>query len=81
LEAWTDERLDDLAATLRPLPAEMAQLRAELVRVTSAVEHLVEQNRAIRADLSAVHRLIAQIGWGLFAALAGVLVTLVVAVL
>jgi hypothetical protein len=25
LEAWTDERLDDLAATLRPLPAEMAR--------------------------------------------------------
>jgi len=31
--AWTDERLDDLAATVVPLPAEMAALRA-------AVDHL-----------------------------------------
>jgi prefoldin subunit 5 len=80
LEAWTDERLDDLAATLRPLPGELAELRAELARLTAAVEHLVEENRAIRADLSALQRQIAQIGWGLSAALVGVLVALIVAV-
>jgi cell division protein FtsX len=73
--------LDELAATLRPLPAELADMRAELARVTAVVEHRVEENRAIRADLSALHRLIAQIGWGLSAALVGVLVALIVAVL
>ena len=91
MEAWTDERLDDLAATLRPLPAQMA-------RNTEAIERLTEEmssmrgetssmrgdHRAdfadIRADLSALHRQIAQIGWGLSAALVGVLIALVIAV-
>ena len=85
METWTDERLDDLAATLRPLPAELGEVRAELgavraemAKLTHAVNHLVEDNRAIRAELSALHRQIAQIGWGLSAALVGVLVALVV---
>jgi uncharacterized protein YhaN len=73
LEAWTDERLDDLAATLRPVPAELA-------RNTEALHRLTEDTHAIRADLSALQRQIAQIGWGLSAALVGVLVALMVAV-
>jgi hypothetical protein len=80
LEAWTDERLDDLAATLRPLPAQMA-------RNTDAIERLTEEMRAMRADFSAMradlsglHRQIAQIGWGLSAALVGTLIALIVAV-
>jgi septal ring factor EnvC (AmiA/AmiB activator) len=88
VEAWTDERLDDLAATLRPLPvefgevrAELAAVRAEVAKLTEAVNHLHEDNRAIRADLSALHRQIAQIGWGLSAALVGVLVALVFSVM
>jgi len=64
MEAWTDDRLDDLAAALRPLPAELA-------RSTAAIERQGEELRAIRADLSALQRQIAQIGWGLSAALAG----------
>jgi len=73
MEAWTDDRLDDLAATLRPLPAELA-------RSTAALERQGEELQAIRADLSALQRQIAQIGWGLSAALVGTLIALIVAV-
>jgi hypothetical protein len=54
--AWTDERLDYLAATLN------------------------EEIRALRSDLSAWQRHIAQIGWALAAALLGAIVALIVAV-
>jgi ABC-type transporter Mla subunit MlaD len=72
--------MDDLAATLRPLPAEMA-------RNTEAINRLVEEMRSMRTDLSAqrtdlsaLQRQIAQIGWGLSAALVGTLVALIVAI-
>ena len=69
--------MDDLAAILRPLPAQLA-------RNTEAIERLTEETRAIRADLSASQRQVAQIGWGLSAALVGVLIafltTLLVAI-
>ena len=67
MQAWTDERLDDLAPTLRRLPAEVA-------RNTAAIERQGEGLRAIRADLSALQRQIAQIGWGLSAALVGTII-------
>ena len=81
MDAWTDERLDDLAASLRPLPAEMARHSAELARqsadlgrVSQLVERNTEELRAIGHDLSALHRLLAQIGWGLgFAVLAALI--------
>jgi hypothetical protein len=91
LEAWTDERLDDLAAALRPLPAQMA-------RNTEAIERLTEETRSLRADMradmsamrddlaalrsdfTASQRQIAQIGWALSTALVGVLIALIVAV-
>jgi len=73
MEAWTDDRLDNLAATLRRLPAELA-------RSTAAIERQGEELRAIRADLSALQRQIAQIGWGLSAALVGTLIALIVTV-
>jgi chromosome segregation ATPase len=87
LEAWTDERLDDLAATLRPLPAQMA-------RNTEAIERVTEELRSMRADMSAMRsdlgalradfsasqRQIAQIGWTMATALVGVLIALIVAV-
>ena len=72
MEAWTDERLDDLAATLRPLPAELA-------RNTEAIERLTDEVRSIRTDLSSLHRQIALIGWGLSAALVGTMIALIVA--
>lgn len=80
MEAWTDERLDDLAAILRPLPAEAA-------RNTEAINRLVEEMGSMRADLhalrsdhSASQRQIAQIGWALSGALIGVIIALIVAV-
>jgi hypothetical protein len=72
VEAWTDERLDDLAATLRPLPAQMA-------RNTEAIERLTDEVRSMRTDLSGLQRQIAQIGWGLSAALVGTMIALIVA--
>ncbi len=92
--AWTDERLDDLAATLRPLPQQVAAL-------TEAVERLTEETRGIRADfaglrtefaglrtefaglrtdLSASQKQIAQIGWGLAVALIGALGAVIAAI-
>jgi hypothetical protein len=73
LEAWTDERLDDLAAALRPVPAQLA-------RNTEAIERLIDEMRSMRTDLSALrgdfsamHRQLAHIGWALAGALVGVL--------
>jgi septal ring factor EnvC (AmiA/AmiB activator) len=87
LEAWTDERLNDLAATLRSLQTDVGEIKIGLAKVTAdvanlteAVNHLIEDNRAIRANLAALHRQIAQIGWGLSGALVGVLIALIVAV-
>jgi hypothetical protein len=80
VEAWTGERLDDLAATLRPLPAQLARNTEAIDRLTAQVEGQGEELRAIRTDLSALHRQIAQIGWGLSAALVGTLIALIVAV-
>jgi uncharacterized protein YoxC len=73
-EAWTDERLDDLAATLRPLPTEVA-------KVTEAVDRLTNETHSLREDLSASQRQIAQIGWVLAAALVGAVAALIIALL
>ena len=72
METWTDERLDDLAASLRPLPSEVA-------KVTEAVDRLTTETRSLRGDLSASQRQIAQIGWGLAVALIGAVAALLVA--
>jgi len=71
-DSWTDARLDDLAATLRPLPEQVA-------RVATAVEHLTDETKALRADLSQSQRQIAQIGWALSGALIAALIALIVA--
>jgi hypothetical protein len=86
VEAWTDERLDDLAASLRPLPAEVARLSEEVARSSvqiaansAQIANNTEELRRIRQDLLALHRMLAQIGWVLafavLAALVGVLAT------
>jgi cell division protein FtsX len=79
VEAWTDERLNDLAASHQSLHADVADIKQELARHGEALNHLIASNREIRADLAALHRLIAQVGWGLSAALVGVLIALIVA--
>jgi hypothetical protein len=65
--AWTDERLDDMAATL---DTRIGQLHDE-------IRELRNDFRAQREDFSAWQRQIAQIGWGL----AGTLIAALVAVI
>ena len=65
--------MDDLAAALRPLPEQVA-------KVAAAVEHLTEETRSLRQDLSASQRQLAQIGWALAVALIGAVAALIVAV-
>ncbi len=43
MTAWTDERIDDLATSLRPLPAEVAKL-------SEAVDRLSGETRSLRED-------------------------------
>jgi hypothetical protein len=78
--AWTDERLDDLAATLdtnvRLLREEVQGLREDMRR---EVGDLRVDFRELRADFSAWQRQIAQIGWAFAVALTGAIVALIVA--
>jgi chromosome segregation ATPase len=80
VEAWTDERLDDLAATLRPLPAQMARNTEAIDRLTEEMRSMRTDLAAFRSDFSALQRQIAQIGWAMATALVGVMIALVVAV-
>ena len=72
--AWTDERLDDLAAcfdrTVTLLHEDIRSLRDEMN----------QGFRELRGDMSALQRQLSQIGWGLVVALIGAIVALVVAV-
>jgi hypothetical protein len=80
--AWTDERLDDLAATV---DRNFGLLRGDIRGVREELGALREDTHAefgaLRADLSAWQRQIAQIGWALATALIVALVALLVAVL
>ena len=72
--------MDDLAATLRPLPAQMARNTEALERVTDELRALRADITALRTDFSALQRQLAQIGWAMATALVGVLIALIVAV-
>jgi outer membrane murein-binding lipoprotein Lpp len=73
-EHWTDARLDDLAAALAPLPAQVAVL-------TATVDRLSEETRALRDELATTQRQLLQIAWGLVTALLGVAAALAAALL
>jgi gas vesicle protein len=74
--AWTDERLDDLAATLE---TSISQTRDELRDEIHALRDEMQAGfTALRQDLSAVQRQIAHIGWALAGTLAAALVALIV---
>ena len=86
MDSWTDERLDDLAATLSPLPAQVArnteaidrmsiEMRAMRQEMREMRGEMREEMRAMRADLLATQRQMTQIGWGFAAALVIVVVT------
>ncbi len=83
LHAWTDARIDDLAAALHPLPVKVA----ELAEATEQLEHATESLRRdlsaesflLRQELAAAERLLVQISWGLIAALVGAAAALLAA--
>jgi hypothetical protein len=85
---WTDERLDQLVATLEPIRAQVAVLDAtikhldhlaaasepvpaQLAVLGATVDRLADDNRTLREELAATQRQLAQIAWGLVAALVG----------
>jgi hypothetical protein len=90
---WTDERLDDLADALEPIPVQVAVLDATVERLAIAlepvpsqlavlaatVERLTEENRALRAELSYTQRQLLQVAWGLVAALLGAAAAIIAA--
>ncbi len=51
LEAWTDERLDDLATALRPLPGEVARISGTLDRVTVELSDIRSEMREMRTEM------------------------------
>ena len=61
---WSDQRLDDLAAAIEPIPTRVAVLEA-------TVAHLVEENRGLRAELATIQRQLLQVAWLLVGALLG----------
>jgi hypothetical protein len=71
---WSDERLDDLAAALEPVPARVAVLEA-------IVERLVEENRALREELATTQRVFLQVAWLLVASILGGVGALVAALI
>jgi hypothetical protein len=72
--AWTDERLDDFAASVRD---ELRLLRVEMHALRTEMH---DEFRALRNDMLTLQRQIAQIGWTLAIAMIGAMVALVVAV-
>ena len=61
---WSDERLNDLAAALEPVPARVAVLEA-------IVDRLVDENRVLRTELASTQRQLLQVAWLLVGALLG----------
>jgi outer membrane murein-binding lipoprotein Lpp len=57
LAAWTDARLDDLAATLVPLPAEVAALRADVEHLDHVTAELEPTASRVAVLTAAVDRL------------------------
>ena len=51
MEAWTDNRLDDLAATLRPLPQEVARIGGALEGLTGETRSMREEMRSMREEM------------------------------
>jgi hypothetical protein len=90
---WTDERLNDLADALAPIPVQVGVLDATVKHLTVALEpvpaqlavlaatvdRLTEENRVLRAELSATQRQLVQVAWGLVATLIGAAAALVAA--
>ena len=61
---WSDERLNDFAAALEPVPARVAVLEA-------IVDRVVEENRVLRDELATTQRQLLQVAWLLVGAMLG----------
>jgi hypothetical protein len=61
---WSDERLDDLAAALEPLPSRVAVLEA-------IVERLAEENTVLHEEMVTLQRQLLQVAWLLLGAVLG----------
>ena len=59
-ESWTDERLDDFKDEVSELRREM---RAEFIAVRGEMR---AEFSAVRGEIAALHRLILQVGGGMF---------------
>jgi hypothetical protein len=82
---WTDGRLNDLAAALEPVPAQVAVLDstvehlaatvepvpAQIAALAATVERLTDENRVLRAELATTQRMLFQVAWALLAAFLG----------
>lgn len=62
MEAWTDNRLDDLAATLRPLPQEVARIGGAVEGLTEETRSMREDMRSMRADMRSMREDIRSVG-------------------
>jgi hypothetical protein len=69
VEEWTDARLDDMAAAMTPVPAQVAVLGAAVEDLERAVDRLSSENAALRDELAALQRQLLQIAWAMVAAL------------
>lgn len=60
MTTWTDERLDELAVSLRPLPAQVAQLGEAVERMTLETSaqrtELAAETRSLRGELAAAQQ-------------------------
>ncbi|HKO27519.1 MAG TPA: hypothetical protein VJU80_08695 [Solirubrobacteraceae bacterium] len=60
----TVSQVERVTTELEPVPAKLAAL-------TATVERLTDENRALRAELSAIQRQFLQVSWALVAAVLG----------
>jgi len=70
-ESWTDERLDDLKGEVgelrREMRAEFRAVRGEMKEEFRAVRgEMKVEFSAVRGEIAALHRLILQVGGGMF---------------
>ena len=75
MDAWTDERLDDLAAALRPLPEQVARNTEAIERIR---EDMREMRREMNAGFAALQRQFAVAGWAFAFTLVGAVAAVII---
>ena len=84
MDTWTDQRMDDLARALAPVPSKLAELQEAVDHLETDVGALRGEfngeTLALRQQLWETQRQLVQIAWGLVAALIAAIVALIAAV-